>query len=55
MGFAAAVGAKLAWSPGLELSLWAVGLDTDVLSPATVLVAMAVVALVTLIPITPAR
>lgn len=53
MGFAAAVGAKLAWFLVLELSLWAVGLDTDVLSPATVLVAMAVVALVTLIPITP--
>jgi uncharacterized membrane protein YbhN (UPF0104 family) len=53
IGFAAAVGAKLAWFLVLDLSLWAVGLDMDVLSPATVLVAMAVVALVALIPITP--
>ena len=53
MGFAAAVSAKLAWFLVFELSLWAVGLDMNILSPATVLVAMAVVALVAIIPITP--
>jgi uncharacterized membrane protein YbhN (UPF0104 family) len=53
LAFVAAVGAKLAWFLVLEIALWAVGVPTDVLPPSTVLVAMALVGIVTLIPITP--
>jgi uncharacterized membrane protein YbhN (UPF0104 family) len=40
--FGAAIAAKLAWFVVLEISLWAVGLGWDVLSPDAVLAAMAV-------------
>ena len=53
VGFAAAVGAKLAWFLVLELSLAAVGLDWEALPPAAVLAAMAMVGIVALVPITP--
>ena len=53
LGFLAAVVSKLAWLLVLELSLVAAGVTPDVLSPAVVLAAMAVVGIVALIPITP--
>ncbi len=53
LAFVAAVAAKLAWFLVLELSLLAVGVTPDVLSPAVVLSAMAVVGIVALIPLTP--
>jgi putative heme transporter len=53
LAFIAAVGAKLAWFLVLETALWAVGVPWDVLPPSTVLVAMALVGIVALIPITP--
>jgi len=53
LAFVAAVGAKLAWFLVLETALWAVGVSWDVLPPSTVLVAMALVGIVALIPITP--
>ena len=52
-GFAAAVVAKLAWFVVLEVALWCVGVGPDVLPPSAVLAAMAVVGMVSLIPITP--
>jgi uncharacterized membrane protein YbhN (UPF0104 family) len=45
--------ARLAWFLVLQLSLWAVGVSSDVLPPSAVLTAMAAVALLALIPITP--
>jgi len=53
LAFVAAVGAKLAWFLVLETALWAVGVPWDLLPPSTVLVAMALVGIVALIPITP--
>jgi uncharacterized membrane protein YbhN (UPF0104 family) len=53
LAFVAAVGAKLAWFLVLETALWAVGVSWAVLPPSTVLVAMALVGIVALIPITP--
>lgn len=53
LAFVAAVGAKLAWFLVLETALWAVGVSWDALPPSTVLVAMALVGIVALIPITP--
>ncbi len=53
LGFAAAVVAKLAWFVVLEVALWCVGVGPDVLPPWDVLAAMAVVWIVTLVPITP--
>jgi uncharacterized protein (TIRG00374 family) len=53
LAFLAAVVSKLAWFLVLELSLVAAGVTPDVLSPAVVLAAMAVVGIVALIPITP--
>ena len=53
LAFAAAVAAKLTWCLVLEIALWAVGVSPDVLPPAAVLVAMALVGIVALIPITP--
>ena len=53
LAFVAAVGAKLAWVLVLETALWAVGVPWDLLPPSTVLVAMALVGIVALIPITP--
>ena len=52
-GFAAAVVAKLAWFVVLEVALWCVGVGPDVLPPSAVLAAMAVVGMVSLVPITP--
>ena len=52
-GFAAAVVAKLAWFVVLEVALWCVGVGPDVLPPSAVLAAMAVVGIVSLVPITP--
>ena len=52
-GFAMAVAGKLAWFVVLEVALWCVGVGPAVLPPSDVLAAMAVVWLVTLIPITP--
>jgi uncharacterized protein (TIRG00374 family) len=51
--FAAAVAGKLAWFVVLEVALWSVGIGPEVLPPATVLAAMAVVGMVSLLPITP--
>jgi uncharacterized protein (TIRG00374 family) len=51
--FGAAVISKLAWFVVLEVALWAVGIGPEVLPPATVLAAMAVVGMVSLLPITP--
>jgi len=51
--FAAAVVGKLAWFVVLEVALWSVGVGPEVLPPATVLAAMAVVGMVSLLPITP--
>jgi uncharacterized protein (TIRG00374 family) len=53
VAFAAAVVARLAWFVVLEVALWSVGVGPDVLPPATVLAAMAVVGMVSLLPITP--
>ena len=53
LGFAAAVVAKLAWFVVLEVALWCVGVGLDVLPPSAVLATMAVVGIVSLIPITP--
>ncbi len=53
VGFGAAVVAKLAWFVVLEVALWCVGIGPDVLPPSDVLAAMAVVWIVTLVPITP--
>ena len=53
LGFAAAVVAKLAWFVVLEVALWCVGIGPDVLPPSAVLAAMAVVGIVSLVPITP--
>ncbi len=53
LGFAAAVLARLAWFLVLQVSLWSVGVSSDVLAPSAVLTTMAVVALLSLIPITP--
>ena len=53
LAFAAAIAAKLAWFVVLEVSLWSVGITPDVLPPSAVLAAMAVVGIVSLIPITP--
>jgi uncharacterized membrane protein YbhN (UPF0104 family) len=44
---------KLAWFVVLEVALWSVGVGPDVLPPATVLAAVAVVGMVSLLPITP--
>ena len=44
---------KLAWFVVLEVALWCVGVGPDVLPPSDVLAAMAVVWIVTLVPITP--
>ena len=52
-GFAAAVVAKLAWFVVLEIAIWCVGIGPDVLPPSAVLTAMAVVGIVSLVPITP--
>jgi putative heme transporter len=52
-GFLASVAARLAWFLVFEIALWTVGIGPDQLPPATVLTAMAMVALVSLIPITP--
>jgi len=51
--FAAAVVGKLAWFIVLEVALWSVGVGPGVLPPATVLATMAVVGMVSLLPITP--
>ena len=53
LAFLAAVIAKLAWFLVLELSLLAVGVTPDELSPAAVLAAIAVVGIIALVPITP--
>ena len=53
LAFAAAIAAKLAWFIVLEVALWAVGITPDELPPAVVLAAMAVVTLISLVPITP--
>jgi uncharacterized membrane protein YbhN (UPF0104 family) len=53
LGFGAAVLARLAWFLVLQLSLWSVGVTSEVLPPSAVLTAMAAVALLALIPITP--
>ncbi len=53
MGFGAAVLAKLAWFLVLEVSLWAVGITPDLLSPAVVLTTMAAVTLIAFLPLTP--
>jgi uncharacterized protein (TIRG00374 family) len=53
LGFGAAVLARLAWFVVLQVSLWSVGVSSDVLAPSAVLTTMAAVALLALIPITP--
>src|SRR4051794_21761539 len=53
LGFGASVLARLAWFVVLQVSLWSVGVTSDVLAPSAVLTAMAAVALLALIPITP--
>ena len=53
VAFAAAVVARLAWFVVLEVALWSVGVGPELLPPATVLAAMAVVGMVSLPPITP--
>jgi uncharacterized protein (TIRG00374 family) len=53
LGFGASVLARLAWFLVLQVSLWSVGVTSDVLAPSAVLTAMAAVALLALIPITP--
>jgi uncharacterized protein (TIRG00374 family) len=52
-GFAAAVVAKLAWFVVFEVALWCVGIGPDVLPPWAVLAAMAVVGIMSIVPITP--
>lgn len=52
-GYLAALAAKLAWFVVFEACLWCVGVTPDLLSPATVLTSMAVVGIVSLVPITP--
>jgi len=51
--YVAAVGAKLAWFLVLEVALTAFGMGPSVLAPGAVLTAMAVVAIVSLMPLTP--
>jgi putative heme transporter len=53
LAFVAAVLARLAWFLVLQISLWSVGVTSEVLPPSAVLTAMAAVTLVSLIPITP--
>jgi putative heme transporter len=53
LAYVAAVGAKLAWFVVLEVALWSVGITPQELPPSAVLTAMAGVALISLIPITP--
>ena len=53
LGFGAAVLARFAWFLVLQLALWSVGVTSEVLPPSAVLTAMAAVALLALIPITP--
>jgi putative heme transporter len=53
LGFGAAVLARFAWFLVLQVSLWSVGVTSEVLPPSAVLTAMAAVALLALIPITP--
>jgi uncharacterized protein (TIRG00374 family) len=53
LGFAAAVLGKLAWFVVLETALWCVGVGPDVLPPSAVLSSMALVGLLSLVPITP--
>jgi uncharacterized protein (TIRG00374 family) len=53
LGFGAAVVGKLAWFAVLEVALWCVGVGPDVLPPSAVLAAMAIVGIVSLVPITP--
>src|SRR5262245_41830742 len=53
LGFVAAVLARLAWFLVLQVSLWSVGVTSDVLPPSAVLTAMAAVALLAILPITP--
>jgi putative heme transporter len=53
LGFAAAVLARLAWFLVLQVSLWSVGVTSEVLPPSAVLTTMAAVSLLGLIPITP--
>jgi uncharacterized protein (TIRG00374 family) len=53
LGFVAAVVAKLAWFVVLEVALWCVGIGPDVLPPSAVLASMAVVGIVSMVPITP--
>ena len=45
--------ARLAWFVVLEVALWCVGIGPGVLPPSAVLAAMAVVGIVSLVPITP--
>jgi putative heme transporter len=52
-GFGAAIAAKIAWFVVLEIALVTVGLPPEALAPASVLAAMAIVGVVSLIPITP--
>ena len=53
LAYVAAVCARLAWFVVLEVALWSVGITPEMLPPSAVLTAMAAVALVSLIPITP--
>ena len=53
VAYGGAVLAKLAWFLVLEVALRACGVGPDVLPPATVLAAMAIVSIVALVPITP--
>ncbi len=52
-GFLAALVAKVAWFVVFEACLWCVGITPELLSPAAVLTSMAVVGIVSLVPITP--
>jgi uncharacterized membrane protein YbhN (UPF0104 family) len=45
--------AKLAWFVVFEVALWCVGIGPDVLPPWAVLAAMAVVGIMSIVPITP--
>jgi putative heme transporter len=51
--FVAAVISKLAWFAVFEVALWCVGVGPDALPPATVLAAVAVVGMVSIVPLTP--
>jgi uncharacterized protein (TIRG00374 family) len=53
LGFVAAVVGRLAWFAVLEVTLWCVGVGTDVLPPSAVLATVGVVGVVSLVPITP--